>query len=245
MPALLLARAAVQVWSLKDPTEPFTWDFTKAVLFDSAWGNSWLLQTFAAIALSANASLAPHLSSRLRPLVPLLIVLVLWAQTGMGHAASGFWHGPLGRGLEMMHLIGGGIWLGTLGVLAVAVFPALHASESLPLLSGVLRDFSVAARTGAALVVLAGLLITLKYAGSLSAFLAADWGRLLLLKVAGLAGVAGVGWYNWRILTPTLATAGSIGVARLRRAVRMELALGLMMLGITAFLVATQLPREL
>ena len=245
LPALALARAAAQLWSLKDPTDALSWDFTAAVLFHGTWGVAWVLQTSAAFSLCAITILTPHQSKRLRSLAPLLVVLALWAQTGMGHATSSFWHGPLGRVLQLTHLIGGGIWLGTLGVLAATVFPALGKTENLPLLSGVMRDFSVVARSGAALVVLAGLFITLKYSGSLAAFLAAPWGRLLMLKVAGLGGVAGLGWYNWRIVTPELARGGINGVARLHRAVRIEVALGLVMLGITAFLVATQLPREL
>ena len=241
---LSVARATVQLWSLKDPTEPLTLDFVRAVLLEGTWGTSWLIQSIAAVLLLASSSLTSRRLVRREALVPLLILAALWAQTGMGHAASTFWNGPLGRGLQLTHLIGGGIWLGTLGVLAIAVFPALLQPDEQPLLSGVLRDFSGAARTGAALVVLAGLLITLKYAGSLSAFLAASWGRLLMVKVAGLGGVAGLGWYNWRVVTPEIARGDSNGAAHLRRAVRIEIALGLVMLGITAFLVATQLPRE-
>jgi putative copper export protein len=242
--ALTLARAGAQLWSLKDPTDSLSWDFAKVVLLDGTWGYSWILQTVAAFSLCAITSSPSRRATRFRPFVPFLILLVLWAQTGMGHAASGFWNGPLGRGLQLAHLVGGGVWLGTLGVLAVAVFPALDHAEGHPLLGGVLQDFSVAARSGAAMVVLAGLLITLKYAGSVSAFLAAAWGRLLMLKFAGLGGVAGLGWYNWRVVTPGIARGDPDGAARLRRAVRAELALGLVMLAITAFLVATQLPRE-
>ncbi len=241
---LSVARATLQLWSLKDPAEALTLEFARAVLLEGTWGTSWLIQSTAAVLFLASSSFTTRLPVKREVLAPLLIVAAVWAQTGMGHAASSFWNGPLGRGLQLTHLIGGGIWLGTLGVLAIAVFPALDRTEQQPLLAGVLRDFSSVARTGAALVVLAGLLITLKYAGSLSAFLAASWGRLLMVKVAGLGGVAGLGWYNWRIVTPEISRGDSNGVAHLRRAVRLELALGLVMLAITAFLVATQLPRE-
>lgn len=241
---LSVARAAAQLWSLKDPSEPLTLDFARAVLLEGTWGTSWLIQSIAAVLLLALSSLAARGRARHDALAPLLILAALWSQTGMGHAASSFWNGPIGRGLQLTHLIGGGIWLGTLGVLAIAVFPALDHPEEQSLLAGVLRDFSRAARTGAALVVLAGLLITVKYAGSLSAFLAAPWGRLLMVKVAGLGGVAGLGWYNWRVVTPEVARGDCNGAMHLRRAVRIEIALGLVMLGITAFLVATQLPRE-
>jgi putative copper export protein len=93
-------------------------------------------------------------------------------------------------------------------------------------------------------VVISGILVALKYAGSLSAFLVAPWGRLLMLKIVGLAGVAALGWYNWRVVTPAIDRGEARGTLQLRRAVQLEIALGLVMLAITAFLVATQLPRE-
>lgn len=242
--ALSVARAAVQLWSLKDPTESLTPEFAQAVLLEGTWGTSWLLQSIAAALLLILSLLAARRPMQRATLAPLLILLTLWAQTGMGHAASNFWGGPLGRGLQLSHLIGGGVWLGTLGIMAVAVLPALSQNEARPLLTAVLAEFSVAALAGAVLVVLAGLLITLKYAGSLQAFLAAPWGRLLMLKVACLGGVAGLGWYNWRHTTPAVARGDAGGARRLHRMVRIELALGLVMLAFTAFLVATQLPRE-
>ncbi len=241
---LAMARAAAQIWSLKDPSDSVSLEFVRDVLLEGTWGTSWLLQSAAAMLLLVLSLLASRRWLKPATLAPWLILLALWAQTGMGHAASSFWGGPLGRILQLCHLIGGGVWLGTLGVLAVAVFPALRGDDKLPQLAGVLRDFSLAARIGASLVVLAGLLITLKYAGSVHAFLAAPWGRLLMVKVAGLGGVAGLGWYNWRIVTPAVTRGDSQSATQLRRAVRLELALGLVMLGITAFLVATQLPRE-
>jgi putative copper export protein len=242
--ALTFARAGLQLWSLKDPSDPLTWEFTKAALLDGTWGTSWLLQTIAAILLVALSLLPPRFASRAGAVWPFLILLALWAQTGMGHAASSFWGGPLGRILQFSHLTGGGIWLGTLAVLAIAVFPTLHADADLPVLAGVLDDFSVLARAGAGVVALSGVLVALKYAGSLHAFLAAPWGRLLLLKVSCLGGVAALGWYNWRIVTPAVVRCDAACTHQLRRAVRVELAIGIVMLGITAFLVATQLPRE-
>ncbi len=241
---LSMARAALQLWSLKDPADSLTSEFARAVLLEGTWGTSWLLQTIAAALLLGLSFVANKPPGRRATVAPLLILLALWAQTGMGHAASSFWGGPLGRGLELSHLIGGGVWLGTLGILGVAVFPALRQAAAQPLLTGVLADFSVAARAGAAITVLAGSLLTVKYAGSLQALLAAPWGRLLMLKIVGLGGVTSLGWYNWRHTTPAVARGDADGAGRLRRAVRIELALGLLILAITAFLVATQLPRE-
>jgi putative copper export protein len=64
----------------------------------------------------------------------------------------------------------------------------------------------------------------------------------LLLKVALLAGVAGIGRYNWRVVLPRLRKDGD--PSRVRRTARVELALGALLLAVTAALVALPAPGE-
>jgi len=56
--------------------------------------------------------------------------------------------------------------------------------------------------------------------------------------------VMALGWYNWRVVTPALEGAHATCRERLRRAVRLELLLGLVMLAITTMLVVSPLPGE-
>ncbi len=70
------------------------------------------------------------------------------------------------------------------------------------------------------------------------------WGKLLMLKLALMLGVLALGWYNWRVVTPALDGVDANARQRLRFAVRFELLLGIAMLIVTAFLVASALPGE-
>jgi putative copper resistance protein D len=179
------------------------------------------------------------------PLTIALGVVILWAQTGMGHAAGDTWPGPVGRFVDLTHLVGIGLWIGTLAVLLFVAVPLLCRASRLAALAAVVRAFSVYARIGAALVVASGLTAALVYSGgSITVIPRSTWGRLLLIKLACLLGVLALGWYNWRVVTPALERQDADCGNRLRRAIRAELALGLLMLAITAILVASPLPGE-
>ena len=63
--------------------------------------------------------------------------------------------------------------------------------------------------------------------------------RLLVLKVVGVLAVAGLGWRNWKRLTPRLDELGS---KPLHRSTAGELALAALVLAITSALVITPPP---
>jgi len=169
---------------------------------------------------------------------------IVAAQTGMGHAAGSTWPTPVGRLVDFAHLVGAGLWLGTLGALAITALPLLRGEEQLPALARVVRGFSTFARVGVALVIVSGVTAALMYVGPISTVAQSTWGKLLLVKLVCMLGVMALGWYNWRIVTPALEGAHPSCRQRLRRAVQLELALGFVMLTLTAFLVASSLPGE-
>jgi putative copper export protein len=243
--AAVLARGALQLVSLLDPGDVITPDLAYHGLMTGSWGHAWLLQIVAAlVALGALSYRGDRVS------VPDVItiactVMILWAQTGMGHAAGDNWPGPVGRLLDLTHLVGIGIWLGTLAVLTFAAVPLLGHASRLPTLAAVVRSFSLYARVGAALAVASGAAAALVYTGgSIGILTQSTWGRLLIIKVACMCGVLAVGWYNWKIVTPALEGYDADCRQRLRRAITVELALGLAMLAITTVLVASPLPGD-
>ena len=241
----MLARGLLQLLSLLDPGDRLTIDLARNGLLSGSWGHAWLLQVVAAGAAALWLRLRRREITQPDPVLAGLILAMLWGQTGMGHAAGDQWPGPTGRLLDLMHLAGAGVWLGTLSILLTAVIPLLRPPERLLTLATVVRGFSVFARIGAALVVASGITVAAVYSGgSITSLVASTWGRLLLLKLAGLLGVVALGWYNWRVVTPELECQGAGCEQRLRRAVRAELALGVLMLAITAFLVVSPLPGE-
>ena len=68
------------------------------------------------------------------------------------------------------------------------------------------------------------------------------YGRVLLLKLLGVAVVLAVGAYNWKRLTPSLESEGT---TELQRSVRMELFVAALVLLATAVLVALPTGRDL
>lgn len=239
---LSLTRGALQLLSFVDPGERVTPELLRGVLWQGAWANAWVLQCSAALILLAGSWLL-RANDRLRRLAAIGLVLVLlWSQTGMGHPADELWHGSLGRIVDLAHLIGGGYWLGTLAILALTVFPALRSESRVGLLAQVVRDFSMPARLGAVLLLASGIRAAWSYTGPISSIPGTVWGQLLMAKLAVLVGVAGLGWWNWKMITPALEGDEPAAPGRLRRAVVIELALGGLILALTAFLVASPIP---
>jgi putative copper export protein len=105
------------------------------------------------------------------------------------------------------------------------------------------RVFSPIALTGASLAIAAGGLLAFRYLeGSFTALWTSGYGRTLLVKLGVLALVMGMGALNWRVLSPQLGRPD--GARALRRSSVLELALGTVLLGVTAALVATGMPGE-
>jgi putative copper resistance protein D len=242
---LSLARGALQVLAFSDPGAPIDPELARAVLLEGSWGTGWLVLTAGAFLLLAISWLLMARPAMQRRVVVGAALVLAWAQAGMGHGADeALWSAGLGRAVHLGHLVGGGLWLGTLAILALAVLPTLRTPERLPLLARVVKQFSVPARAGAALLVVSGAVATWTYTGPLLELPGTLWGRLLLLKLGLLGGVAALGWHNWKRITPALEAGEAGAPARLRRAVLAELLLGLLLLAATAVLVGTGLPVD-
>jgi putative copper export protein len=237
-----LGRGMLQVMSFVDPGEAISGELIRAALVDSAWGVAWMLQTAAAFALlGLSWRLMNNPRGQYRMATVLMFVLVV-AQSGMGHGVDQVWPlAWLGRMVHSIHLLAAGLWLGTLAIMAMAIIPNLHGMT----LARVIVRFSVAARSGAAAIVITGLISTVTYVRTVDDLVNTAWGRLLAIKLVLLLGVLAVGWWNWRVITPTLTLQSESSVGGLRRAVAIELALGVAMLIATAYLVGTSLPVDL
>jgi putative copper export protein len=101
------------------------------------------------------------------------------------------------------------------------------------------RAFSPMGLAGGAAVGLTGVINSVFQIGAVPDLWTTGYGRILLIKLLLLAGVGALGWYNWRRVLPALEADGP---ARLRRSARAELALGGVVLLITAVLVALPTP---
>lgn len=240
-----LLRGALQLLSFSEPGEPLTADFARAVLLEGSWGAAWVAQSLAAFLLLAISWLWRREPRRLLMVMVLLMLVIVGAQGGLGHGADDVWPGLLGRVVHGVHILGSGLWLGTLAILALVVLPSLRGDEGLPALARVVQAFSAPARIGVGLVVLTGVTATWRYTGgevlSLPELL---WGQLVLLKVGLVLGTMALGAWNWRVGTPSLLKGTPGAAGPLRRAIAFELLLAAIILGLTAWLVASPLPSH-
>lgn len=238
-----LMRGALQLLSFTDPGTPIAGDLVRAVLLEGSWGTAWIAQSIAAFALLAISWLWRREPRRLTVAMLLLLLIAAVAEGGLGHGADELWPGVLGRIVHAVHLLGSGLWLGTLAILSLVVFPSLRGDDAIPALAAVVRGFSLPARIGVVLVIASGVTATWRYSGGdLLALPTAAWGQLLLLKVLVVVGTMLLGGWNWRRVTPALTAGTPQAAATLRRAVAAELLLGAVALLLTAWLIGSPLP---
>lgn len=240
-----LLRGALQLLTFAEPGEAISADLARAVLLEGSWGAAWIVQSIAAFLLLVISWRWRGQTRRLLPATVALLLLAVTAEGGLGHGADDIWPGILGWVVHAVHLIGSGLWLGTLTILALAVFPSLEGDDALPDVLSVLGAFSRQARIGVVLVLTTGLMATFRYSsGRVLELPGTAWGRLLLIKLLLVGGALLLGWWNWRRGTPALIAREAGAAPRLRRAISTELFLGGLILVLTAWLVGSPLPAR-
>ncbi|NOT08207.1 MAG: hypothetical protein HOP28_08375 [Gemmatimonadales bacterium] len=238
-------RLYIQSRTLLDPDEPASFEFIGVVL-DTGWGRGWLWQAaMSLLALTAYIVAAAG--------VPFGWWLASAASVGIaftagltGHAATPK-SGTGGLILDGLHFAGGGVWLGGLAVMFLC---GLSASRTLPssarptLVRALVANFSRRAIVAGPLTIAIGVWLAARYMGWTwpAHLLGSGYGRALGIKLIALAGVAGIGAYNWRIVQPALDESAT--ERHLRSSAALELLIGALLLAATAVLVALPLPSE-
>jgi putative copper export protein len=244
--SLTAVRLYLQARTLNDPAEPLTAEFLGTVL-GTRWGKGWELQAGIGV-LALIAFTAARRGARWGWLLALLACTGLGLTAGMtGHANSAK-AGKLGLVLDAAHLLAGALWLGGLAVLFVAGLGACRsvaAAERPTVLRILVAGFSRRALVVAPLTVALGVWLAARYLGWVWPLhlLDSPYGWVLAGKLAALLGVGALGAYNWRITQPRLAR--DEGEARLRRFSALELWFGVILLGLTAVLVALPFPERM
>jgi len=116
------------------------------------------------------------------------------------------------------------------------------AGERAHRVASLVTAFSPVALGSAALVVLTGLVSAWLRLGSIPALWSTSYGQVLLVKLLFLLGVIGTGFYNWRVVQPALGSDAA--TARFRRSASSELAIGAIVIVVTAVLVAMPTPLD-
>lgn len=240
-------RGYVQLTTLGEPGEPVDWSLAGYVLQETTWGQGWMAQMLAGL-LGAAAHLFGTLRTPLTRFLPAFgSSLIVFAAPLTGHAAGSAEAGSVGYPVDLLHVLGGGSWIGTLLVLALAGFWSglgLNQEDRARTVAGLVHAFSPVALVAGATTIGAGLILSFQYIGwSPSAWIGTAYGQTLLVKLLLVGGVAAAGAWNWRVLRPRLGS--DAGTRALRRATAVELGLSLALLLVTALLVSLPMPGDM
>jgi putative copper export protein len=230
-------RLYAQAYSIFGIEEALTWEHVRIVVFDTAWGGGWLWQFSAALlaAVATAGSLRVPRAGRALVIAAALVVVVVVPLTG--HATSREGAVWLSAAVQVLHVGGVGLWIGTL----LIVMTLLRPSSDDKFVAAV-RAFSPLAVAAVTTIVASGLLTAIIYLDSFSDLWSGAYGRTLVLKLVLFTAVAALGAYNWRRLRPLLDQPGP--VRTLNRTARVELIIAGLTLAVTAVLVALPLVHD-
>ena len=154
---------------------------------------------------------------------------------------------------DALHVLAGSVWVGGIACLLVALPGAtrrLQGGERSRLLLATLARFSPFALGSVVVIAVTGVLQAYIDVRSLHALFHTTYGALIIVKVALLASLIGLGWVNRQRVIPMLErivgdgrSPGGVG-ALARRTMRGELALMLCVFGVTAALISYAPPID-
>ena len=212
---------------------------------NTMWGWGWLIQLVGVLLAVPGFYGALTAARRQRDattwwrLAALGAVVAAFSPAFSGHAAAS----PRMRALAMVadgvHVLGASSWLGTLAIVLFVGLTGAQAPSGMrnAFVRDLIRAFSPVALASAAIAASTGLFAAWIHVGTLPNLWTTRYGLTLLLKLGILGIVAGTGLYNWRVVTPRLGTDDA--TVLLRRSTRVEVVVALLVLAVTAVLVAT------
>ncbi len=249
---LLVASLVLRLWAQAHAFDDTTlWpepEMVITMLRKTLWGRAWLVE---AVALGVGAFVAWRLrrgDGQLRAwYVGAGVALVIAVSFALsGHAASSETLQLLAVVADALHVSAAGTWLGGIVVLAMLLLPSsrrmAEPTRGDTLATAIIR-FSTVALVAVSLIVVTGAFAAWLHVGSVSALFNSSYGRTLGVKLLVLTPMLLAGLANWRWITPRLRTDQRAAVD-LTRSVRVELVFGLLVLVLTAILVATPTPAE-
>ncbi|GEM_PF-295147 len=263
-----ILRLWAQVMDFRDPFVPLREDLTFLV-FDTFWGTVWMAQGGLVIFLVGGFFFLRGRAGRTPPPAPGLtpegiprkghrpvelplrwkvvaggVFLLLLTLALSSHAMSVPANRPLAVSVDLAHTAAAGVWMGSL---ALVLATTAGRDDDGRLLSFQLGVFSPMALASVGVLLFMGLLLSGFHMHEIPALWESRYGRTLGLKVLVVLGVMAAGFWNWRWgLPPLLEAAAPPARARaakkIRRSAALEVTLALVVLLVTAVLVATPVP---
>ena len=221
------------------------WELLGHLLFQTAWGAGWWIHLAVAVLVGVGLVLLGRPGAGERAWSTLIgaAVLLPLIPTLQGHAMGSDIQ-ALTVPAMYLHVAAVGTWLGGLLMLILVGLPAVRklggGSGALPPLARMVNAFSRVALPAVVVLVATGAVTSFIQGGGLSGVLGTTWGRTLLLKLSVVAVAFFLGFYNWRKVRPSLPGNPDAGTLRIPATV--EAMLGIVVLLITAALVAMPLP---
>ncbi len=150
----------------------------------------------------ASQTLGQRMRSAALAIAGTLGLAATWAATG--HASTGI-QVPISVVSDMLHLTAMAVWLGGLAMLVLVV---LRDPEKPKQAAAAVRRFSTVALTCVCVMIATGTYQAWRDVGSLHDLFYATYGRLVLVKIAGLLTLIGLGYYaRTKIASGLTATA--------------------------------------
>ncbi len=237
---VVLLRLVAQSYAMHGPGSGFAPAVMWAMIGRTTWGWGWLLQFLATTVAIAGFSSARRDPTRGWNIAAVGAVLGAFAPALSGHAASAPVLKPLVIFADGIHILGASGWLGSLLVLLVAGIPAamrLDMDDRGPAVADLVSVYSPTALVFAGVTVLAGVFSGWIHLGTISALWQTDYGDTLLVKLAVLGIVIATAAYNFLYVRPRLGKVE--GVLNIRRSATIEVTVAVVVLLVTAVLVAT------
>jgi putative copper resistance protein D len=173
---------------------------------------------------------------------------LLVTQAWLGHAAEG---GATAYGAQMIavyivHVLASAAWVGGLVPLLFALGESRQGDDPKARAFAVLSRFSLMATVAVTLIILSGIAnAAFRVAGSFDKLFWTGYGAVLLAKVCAVALMLALAYFNRFIAMPRLRVSsrdeGQFG--GLRASIAVELALGVVVLGVAAILGITAPPQ--
>ena len=252
-----VAFLVASLWRLGAEHAVIGGNISMGTLLSSYWGHAWITQAVVAVVVCvAFASARGSRRGGVAWGVAAVAAVVLAATPALsGHAMAATQNRIASVALDVLHVVAAGAWLGTLLTLTVVGVPAaLSISKSadvdagapgrLSLVARLVNAFSPLALLFAGLVVASGVIAAWMRIGSFGTLFHSTYGTVLLIKVGLVILVLAGGAFNWMRMRGALAhqDAGGSAVGTFRRSAWIELTAGVLVLAVTAVLVATQTP---
>jgi copper transport protein len=217
----------------------------RTILFSTSWGWAWLAEiTACVIAVLAFAVAHRAGKQRGRWTLAAFCALTLAVTPSLTGHAIGSDDAVFAVPLDSLHVLAGSAWLGTLGmILLVGIGTAAKAPGAISIgsrVASLVNAFSPLALVCGGALVATGIATSLLHLSPISRLWTSTYGMTLIVKLALVSLLFSLGAWNWRRVKPNLG--GDEGVVALRFSAKLELVASVLVLAVTAFLVALPLP---